>query len=61
MVVVSLNLREVNWGPGFIWSFIWSFIWDLAGLLLLAAFIGKFAAGFFIREPRRNQMVIGLS
>lgn len=57
MVVVSLNLREVNWGPGFIWSF----IWDLAGLLLLAAFIGKFAAGFFIREPRRNQMVIGLS
>lgn len=57
MVVVSLNLSEVNWGSGFIWSF----IWDLAGLLLLAAFIGKFAAGFFIREPRRNQMVIGLS
>lgn len=53
MVGVSLNLSSVNWGSAFIWS--------LAGSLLLAAFIGKFAAGFLIREPRRNQMAIGLA
>jgi len=33
----------------------------LAGSLLLVAFVGKFAAGFFIKEPRRNQVAIGLS
>ena len=53
MVGVSLNLSSVNWGS--------AFIWGLAGSLLLAAFIGKFAAGFLIREPRRNQMAIGLA
>lgn len=53
MVGVSLNLSSVNWKS--------VFIWGLAGSLLLAAFFGKFAAGFFIREPRRNQMAIGLS
>jgi len=53
MVGVSLNLSSVNWGSAFIWS--------LAGSLLLAALIGKFAAGFLIREPRRNQMAIGLA
>jgi len=53
MVGVSLNLSSVNWGS--------SFVWMLAGLLLLVAIIGKFAAGFFIREPRRNQIAIGLS
>jgi Kef-type K+ transport system membrane component KefB len=53
MVGVSLNLSAVNWNS--------AFIWGLAGSLLLAAFIGKFAAGFFIREPRRNQVAIGLS
>jgi Kef-type K+ transport system membrane component KefB len=53
MVGVSLNLKAVDWGS--------AFIWELAILLLLAAFIGKFASGFFIREPRRNQVAIGLS
>jgi len=53
MVGVSLNLSSVNWGS--------VFIWGLAGSLLLAAFIGKFAAGFFIRESRRNQIAIGLA
>lgn len=53
MVGVSLNLSEVNWGSGFVWM--------LAGSLLLAAFAGKFASGFCIREPRRNQIAIGLS
>lgn len=53
MVGVSLDLKAVNWGS--------AFIWELAALLLLVAFIGKFAAGFSIREPRRNQTAIGLS
>jgi Kef-type K+ transport system membrane component KefB len=53
MVGVSLNLSTVDWSS--------SFVWLLAGSLLLAAFVGKFAAGFFIREPRRNQIAIGLS
>jgi len=53
MVGVSLNLSSVNWGS--------LFIWGLAGSLLLAAFIGKFAAGFFIHEPRQNQIAIGLA
>jgi len=53
MVGVSLNLSSVNWSS--------AFIWGLAGSLLLAAFIGKFAAGFFIHEPRQNQIAIGLA
>lgn len=53
MVGVSLNLKAVNWGS--------TFIWELATLLLLVAFFGKFASGFLIREPRRNQIAIGLS
>ncbi|MDH4283748.1 MAG: cation:proton antiporter, partial [Gallionellaceae bacterium] len=53
MVGVSLNLRMIDWGT--------AFIWELAGTLLLVAFLGKFAAGFAIREPRRNQAAIGLS
>jgi Kef-type K+ transport system membrane component KefB len=53
MVGVSLNLNEVNWGS--------VFIWQLAALLLLVAFLGKFLSGFFIREPRRQQIAIGLS
>ena len=53
MVGVSLNLKAIDWGS--------AFIWELASALLLVALIGKFAAGFFIREPRRNQIAIGLS
>ncbi len=53
MVGVSLNLKAVNWGS--------AFVWELAASLLFVAFLGKFAAGFSIRESRRNQMAIGLS
>ncbi|MEW6313664.1 MAG: cation:proton antiporter [Pseudomonadota bacterium] len=53
MVGVSLDLNAVDWGSALVWM--------LAGALLLVAFIGKFAAGFFIREPRRNQVAIGLA
>lgn len=53
MVGVSLNLHVVDWGSGFIWK--------LAGVLLLAAFFGKFASGYCIRESRRTQTAIGLA
>jgi Kef-type K+ transport system membrane component KefB len=53
MVGVSLNLNAVNWGS--------TFIWELAALLLLVAFMGKFISGFCIREPRRIQTAVGLS
>src|SRR3989338_4629953 len=53
MVGVSLNLNAINWGS--------AFIWELAASLLLVAFFGKFAAGFFIRESRHNQIAIGMS
>jgi Kef-type K+ transport system membrane component KefB len=53
MVGVSLDLDAVHWDS--------AFIWELAASLLLVAFGGKFASGFLIREPRRNQMAIGLS
>jgi len=53
MVGVSLNLSKVDWGS--------SFIWGLAGSLLLVAFLGKLVAGIMIKEPRRNQIAIGLS
>ncbi|MBI5890256.1 MAG: cation:proton antiporter [Nitrosomonadales bacterium] len=53
MVGVSLNLNAINWDS--------AFIWELAALLLLVAFLGKFISGFCIRESRRNQMAVGLS
>lgn len=53
MVGVSLNLKSIHWNS--------AFIWELASLLLLVAFLGKFVSGFFIREPRHNQMAIGFS
>ncbi|HQR50462.1 MAG TPA: cation:proton antiporter [Methylophilaceae bacterium] len=53
MVGVSLNLSAVDWDS--------AFIWELATLLLIAAFIGKLAAGYCIREPRRAQTAIGLA
>ncbi|GAB4122770.1 MAG: cation:proton antiporter [Sideroxydans sp.] len=53
MVGVSLDLKAVNWGS--------TFVWLLAASLLLIAFLGKFVAGYFIRESRRNQAAIGLS
>ena len=53
MVGVSLNLNTVDWSSGF--------VWQLGGLLLLVGFVGKLAAGFFIKEPRTTQIAIGLA
>jgi len=53
MVGVSLNLNAVDWSA--------PFVWQLAGLLMVVAIVGKWLAGFAIREPRFVQTVIGLS
>jgi Kef-type K+ transport system membrane component KefB len=53
MVGVSLNLDAVDWNS--------TFVWELATLLLIAAFVGKLAAGYCIREPRHAQTAIGLA
>ena len=53
MVGVSLNLNTVDWGS--------PRVWQLGGALIAVAFLGKIAAGFFIRENRFRQMAIGLS
>ncbi len=53
MVGVSLNLNTVDWGS--------PRVWQLGGALIVVAFIGKLAAGFFIRESRFRQIAIGLS
>ncbi len=53
MVGVSLNLNSVDWSS--------PRVWQLGGALIAVAFIGKIAAGFFIRETRFRQMAIGLS
>jgi Kef-type K+ transport system membrane component KefB len=36
-------------------------VWQLGGTLIAVAFIGKLAAGFFIRESRFRQTAIGLA
>jgi Kef-type K+ transport system membrane component KefB len=53
MVGVSLDLHSVDWSSPIIWA--------LAGSLLLAAFVGKWASGYSIRVPRHMQTAIGLS
>jgi Kef-type K+ transport system membrane component KefB len=53
MVGVSLNLNAVDWGS--------PRVWQLGGTLIAVAFIGKLAAGFFIRESRFRQTAIGLA
>ena len=53
MVGVSLNLNTVDWGS--------ARVWQLGGALIVVAFLGKLAAGFFIRESRFRQMAIGLA
>jgi Kef-type K+ transport system membrane component KefB len=53
MVGVSLNLRDVDWGS--------PFVWELSLALVLVAVVGKWVAGFFIRESRLRQSAIGLS
>ncbi|MBS0616051.1 MAG: cation:proton antiporter [Verrucomicrobia bacterium] len=34
-------------------------IWSLAGVLLLAAVLGKFLTGFFLREKLKSQLIVG--
>jgi Kef-type K+ transport system membrane component KefB len=53
MVGVSLDLNTVDWGS--------PRVWQLGGALIVVAFVGKIAAGYFIRETRFRQMAIGLS
>lgn len=53
MVGVSLDLSAVDWGS--------AFVWKLGTALLVIAVIGKWLAGYCIREPRLRQAVIGLS
>jgi Na+:H+ antiporter len=53
MVGVSLDLNTVDWGS--------PRVWQLGGALIVVAFMGKIAAGYFIRETRFRQMAIGLS
>lgn len=52
-VGLSLNFRLIDWGSPFIWQF--------AGTLFLLAFLGKFVAGFVIRERLRLKVAIGLA
>ena len=49
---LSLNLGEVDWGSGFIWTF------SLA--LLAAAIVGKFSGALLIREPAPLRTAIGM-
>lgn len=50
-VGLSLNLREVDWSAGFIWT--------LSGALLVAAVVGKLAGALLIREPWPRRRIIG--
>jgi Kef-type K+ transport system membrane component KefB len=49
---LSLNLGQVAWGSGFIWTF------SLA--LLVAAIVGKFSGALLIREPAPLRTAIGM-
>lgn len=53
MVGLSLNLREVDWGSGFIWAF--------SLLLLVVAVASKLAGPFLVRESNPTRLAIGLS
>lgn len=52
-VGLSLNLREVDWSSGFIWTF--------SVALLAAAVVGKLAGVFLVRETMPTRLAIGLS
>ncbi len=53
MVGLSINLHDIAWHSGSIWIF-------TLGLLILA-FMGKFLAGFVVKETRAIQVIIGIS
>lgn len=50
-VGLSLNLREIDWGSGFIWVFSLS--------LLAAAVVGKLAGALMVNEPWPERWMIG--
>lgn len=52
-VGLSLNFRAIDWSSPFIWQF--------SAVLFGVAVLGKFAAGFVIRESRFRQAAIGLA
>jgi len=51
MVGLSLNLRDVDWGSGFIWYF--------AITLLFVATVGKLVGALLIKEPWSTRFIIG--
>jgi len=51
MVGLSLNLREIDWGSGFIWFFSLS--------LLVASVVGKLVGAFIVNEPWKARCMIG--
>ncbi|MDH5526259.1 MAG: cation:proton antiporter [Nitrospirota bacterium] len=53
MVGLSLNLRDIDWGSGFIWTF--------SALLFVAAVAGKYAGVFAINEPWHARIAIGMA
>lgn len=53
MVGVSLDLGRIAWGSGTVLT--------LTSALLVVALLGKFLAGFLIREPNARRTAIGLS
>lgn len=53
MVGLSLNLREIDWSSGFIWSF--------SILLFAVALLGKIGGTLLIKESWRMRLAIGFS
>ncbi len=53
MVGLSLNLREIDWGSGYIWLF--------SGAIFVVAVAGKFAGALFLRESWHSRIAIGVA
>jgi Kef-type K+ transport system membrane component KefB len=53
MVGLSLNLREVDWGSGFVWAF--------SAALFIASVLGKTLGPLLLREDRRARLAIGMA
>ncbi len=53
MVGVSLDLNAINWTS--------AYVWVLSSTLIVIAILGKWLAGYMIRENRLRQTAIGLS
>jgi len=53
MVGLSINLREIDWSSGFVWSF--------SALLFVVALAGKFVGAVLIDQSWPSRIIIGLS